>query len=64
MDLELRCVPGARQARSEVAAELHCVCRKPEDPDNPQDFVQCEACEAWFHPECVGTTMQVQHGRS
>jgi hypothetical protein len=29
---------------------LHCVCKRPSDPY----LVQCEGCEDWFHPGCVG----------
>ena len=37
--------------------EVYCVCGQPDDTERA--FVECEACERWFHPECVGTTLQV-----
>ncbi|BDA48817.1 probable pH-interacting protein at C-terminar half [Coccomyxa sp. Obi] len=40
------------------AAELYCLCRQPDDPAAPRDFVACDKCEQWFHPECVDTTME------
>ena len=42
------------------AAELYCLCRQPDDPAAPRDFVACDKCEQWFHPECVDTTMEVR----
>ena len=43
-----------------AAQELFCVCQQPDDPEAPRDFVQCDKCEQWFHPECVNTTTQVE----
>ena len=42
-----------------AAAELYCLCQQADDPGAPRDWVQCDKCEQWFHPECVGTTAQV-----
>ena len=42
-----------------AAAELYCLCQQADDPDAPRDWVQCDKCAQWFHPECVGTTAQV-----
>ena len=36
----------ARKARS---PKLYCFCRKP----SSDRMVQCDACEEWFHFECV-----------
>ena len=41
----------------EPPAPLYCVCRQPDD--YTRSFVECEFCEEWFHPECVGTTVEV-----
>ncbi len=43
-----------------AAQELFCVCQQPDDPEAPRDFVQCDKCQQWFHPECVNTTTQVR----
>lgn len=40
--------------------QLYCVCRQPDDPDNPRDYIQCDACQEWFHPECVDVTLEVK----
>lgn len=51
---------GAGEGDDEAqAAELYCLCRQPDDPAAPRDFVACDKCEQWFHPECVDTTMEV-----
>ena len=42
-----------------AAAELYCLCQQADDPGAPRDWVQCDKCAQWFHPECVGTTAQV-----
>ena len=36
------------------------MCQQPDDPEAPRDFVQCDKCQQWFHPECVNTTTQVR----
>jgi hypothetical protein len=36
---------------------LVCVCRTPEEVDDPRGFVGCDGCGRWFHPPCVGTTL-------
>jgi len=38
--------------------ELHCVCREPHDGARP--LVACDACQAWFHPDCVGAGPEVR----
>ena len=58
-----RTVEEQRQIEEEDAAaaqELFCVCQQPDDREAPRDFVQCDKCQQWFHPECVGTTTQVE----
>lgn len=45
---------------AEGAQELYCLCQQPDDPAAPRDFVACDKCEQWFHPECVDTTLEVK----
>lgn len=33
---------------------LHCICKQPDSLQ--ADWVGCDRCELWFHPECVGVT--------
>ena len=33
-------------------------CQKPQNP--LQTYIQCDKCEEWFHPECEGTTAEVE----
>lgn len=40
--------------------QLYCLCRQPDDPDNPRDYIACDSCEEWFHPECVDLTLEVR----
>ena len=57
-----RTVEEQRQIEEEDAAaaqELFCLCQQPDDPEAPRDFVQCDKCQQWFHPECVSTTAEV-----
>lgn len=35
-------------------ARRYCVCELPYNPD--AYMLQCEACEDWFHPQCIGYT--------
>ncbi len=59
-DVEEEQEAGAGEGDEEAqAAELYCLCRQPDDPAAPRDFVACDKCEQWFHPECVDTTMEV-----
>ena len=37
--------------------EIYCICRQPDDPNRA--FIECEECKEGFHPECVGTSLQV-----
>lgn len=38
------------------ALELFCLCRQPDDG---REFIECDACNQWFHCECVGVNLQV-----
>ncbi|KAG1676055.1 hypothetical protein FOA52_014920 [Chlamydomonas sp. UWO 241] len=31
---------------------IYCVCEQPYNPDRP--MMQCDDCESWYHPECIG----------
>mmetsp|Transcript_5298 Transcript_5298/g.21660 ORF Transcript_5298/g.21660 Transcript_5298/m.21660 type:complete len:200 (+) Transcript_5298:156-755(+) len=33
---------------------VYCTCEMPYNPD--LFMVECESCEEWYHPQCVGTT--------
>ena len=33
---------------------VYCACEMPYNPD--LFMVECEACEEWYHPQCVGST--------
>jgi hypothetical protein len=39
-------------ASIETPGELYCVCRQPYN--RRRNMVQCDRCDDWFHPECVG----------
>jgi len=48
-----------RSSRGEFKPEsvpVFCACSEPYNPD--RFMVECERCEDWFHPECVGETQQ------
>ena len=32
---------------------VYCTCEMPYNPD--LFMVECESCEEWYHPQCVGT---------
>lgn len=34
---------------------VYCTCEMPYNPDDL--MVQCEACQEWFHPECIGVSI-------
>jgi len=36
--------------------ELYCVCQQPDDG---RHLVCCDNCEGWFHPTCMGKTVEV-----
>jgi hypothetical protein len=36
--------------------ELYCVCKQPDDG---RHLVCCDNCEGWYHPECMGKTVEV-----
>ena len=40
---------------SDEEPELFCLCRQPEDG---RVYIQCDRCVQWFHPECVGVTLE------
>ena len=40
------------------AVELFCLCRQPDDG---REFIECDSCNQWYHCECVGVNLQVQH---
>jgi hypothetical protein len=44
-----------QQEEQEEEEEVYCVCQGAKDPT--RDFIGCDSCNGWFHPECVGTTM-------
>ncbi|XP_052232336.1 uncharacterized protein LOC127845454 isoform X9 [Dreissena polymorpha] len=35
--------------------ETHCLCNMPDDG---REYWQCEGCLKWFHPECVGESVE------
>lgn len=37
--------------------ELYCLCRQPDDPT--RDYIECTDCAQWYHPECVGASIEV-----
>lgn len=41
---------GIRADGSYFEIELHCVCNRPAD----EEMQQCQQCESFFHPECLG----------
>ena len=45
--------PTHRQGNHDV--EVHCICGKV-DPDNSDPYIQCDGCDDWYHPACVGLT--------
>lgn len=34
--------------------KLYCICRTPYDPQTSSVMVQCNLCNNWFHPKCMG----------
>jgi len=40
----------------EEADRLYCLCRMPEDPNDPY-MVQCDRCQEWYHLSCIGISM-------
>ncbi|CAN4109902.1 unnamed protein product [Withania somnifera] len=39
-----------------LTALLYCKCEMPYNPDDL--MVQCEGCKDWFHPSCMGMTIE------
>jgi len=35
---------------------VYCKCEMPYNPDDL--MVQCEGCKDWFHPSCMGMTIE------
>lgn len=35
-----------------------CSCNRPTNP--LMTYIACDGCDAWFHPECQGTTADVE----
>ena len=47
---------GRRQQQEDSSGQqLFCVCQQPDD--GRHKYVQCDTCNDWYHPECVGTSM-------
>lgn len=40
-----------------LAPELYCLCRQPDDSD--RQFIECDSCHQWYHPDCVGIVLEV-----
>ena len=51
-------VAGEAEEEGNQAAELYCVCRQPDDSD--REFIECDSCSQWYHPDCVGISLQVR----
>ncbi|KAI9013017.1 hypothetical protein BC832DRAFT_522967, partial [Gaertneriomyces semiglobifer] len=32
---------------------VYCLCKTPASANDPRVFIQCDACDEWFHAECV-----------
>ena len=47
---------GGGGAGEEEADRLYCLCRMPEDPNDPY-MVQCDRCQEWYHLSCIGISM-------
>lgn len=41
----------------EEEEKLYCICKQPWEEG--QEMVACESCPDWFHPDCLGSTMEV-----
>ncbi len=48
------------EGAGQPGGEVYCVCQVADEPGAPRDYVQCDKCEQWLHPECVDTTLQVR----
>ncbi|KAG2179211.1 hypothetical protein INT43_002061 [Umbelopsis isabellina] len=44
--------PPMSDNKSASSEALYCICRKPYD--RPRFMIACDACDQWFHGECVG----------
>ena len=38
--------------------KVYCICNRPDD--GKSEFIHCDACGHWFHPDCVGTSLEVR----
>ena len=52
---------GEERAAEQAQAEVFCpMCQQADDPAQPsRDYVACDKCEQWFHPECADASLQV-----
>jgi hypothetical protein len=41
------------QADVDIFDQLYCVCQQPWSAEE-NEMIQCDRCDDWFHPECVG----------
>eukprot|EP00047_Mylnosiga_fluctuans_P002987 m.226868 g.226868 ORF g.226868 m.226868 type:complete len:505 (+) comp11496_c0_seq1:163-1677(+) len=44
--------PQSPESDESKPSTLYCVCRQPYN--KKRNMVQCDRCDDWFHPECVG----------
>lgn len=49
----------AKRAFKPDRVPVYCKCEMPFNPDVP--MVCCSACNEWFHPECLGATLEALH---
>jgi hypothetical protein len=42
----------------ENAGKPYCICRKPYNPAQDLDMIECDVCHEWFHYKCMGLTSQ------
>lgn len=44
--------PSKRRKVAAGKSALLCVCKTPNDPNKM--MIECDACNEWYHPVCVG----------
>ena len=50
---------GQKRAKRETVYKCKiCKLADPVDAEGDTIWVQCETCERWYHPDCVGLTQQ------